>query len=193
MSILSTESTTVSKSTPLYVIGIDAGQKGGIATHLGGAWTARILPMMPSGKGNRVVLDVGAFADIMLELVSVRFPDLVLVEKPPLIPKNGCLATSGLFQGYGEIRGVIAALYLYAGRRLPAEYVPAQEWMKEILPGRAKGEKASVPYVREKHPNIDIVAKIKASGPNKGQAEYHDGMADALCVAEYGLRKLKGE
>jgi hypothetical protein len=172
------------------IIGIDAGMSGAIAIWSrdlfdgDGSWQTYFLPLVPTGQGTRQQLNIQAFADLMRGLEDVK---LVVVENPPIIPKfNSAQSIGSLQRNYGEIRGVLTTL------GYPAEYPTPTTWQNVILPGRAKGEKASIPYVLTRYPHIDIAKPAISQGPRKGAIEYYDGVSDAVCLCEYGRRLLSG-
>lgn len=186
------------------VVGIDPGLHGGIAVRVNtGRLTAYRIMLMPttvdkvfkSGKSHPD-LDVMMF---LTELESFetewkREPDLVVVEDPPYIPTNGGFATRSLFKAYGEIRGVLIA------KGFPMHTVGPKTWQKAILgklpkpTGKKKASQqkkdASIEYARGIL--ASLLVRYKFDLPYKGPRtkKYHDGIADAICLAEYGARLL---
>lgn len=169
------------------VLGLDPGQHGGLAAWSdvdGEEWKVFPLPMQPTGKGDRKQLDLDVLCVAIREYAAIV--RLAVVEVPPIIPTNGSLAIAGLHRGYGEIRGLLKGL------GIKAEYVPAAAWMKVILPGKSRGKGCSIAFVRDRFPQIDITKPPKTRGKNVGKIEYHDGLSDAVCLAEFGRRQLFG-
>lgn len=148
----------------MNVIGIDPGQQGGIAyitDH-----HAEAVPMPLSGKeinGHEVA-----------EILKTKAIELVVVEKVHSMPKQGVASTFKFGMGYGMILGVLEAL------KLPYRMVTPQGWKGLILAGTAKDKDAAVNFVRRAYPGIDLTPGAKRVP--------HDGMADALCIAEWGRR-----
>ena len=71
---------------------------------------------------------------------------------------------------------------------LSYETVRPAKWMKEILVGYPKQsptDKPSLRYVEKKYPDISLIPK--------GCRKPKDGRSDAICIAEFGLRKVKAE
>lgn len=146
------------------VLGIDPGQTGGLAIIVGGQVT--VWPMPLAGTE----IDLAEVARIMRASV----PDLVVIEKVHAMPKQGVSSTFKFGEGYGGIKGVVAAL----GIRL--ELVTPQAWQKAVLSGTSKDKSAAVAYVRRAYPSAELV--------RKGCRIPHSGIADAICIAEYGRR-----
>lgn len=61
------------------------------------------------------------------------------------------------------------------------ETVKPQTWKADILKGTKKDKEAAIEYVARKYPNVDLT-------PGRMQKP-HDGIADSVCIAEYGYKK----
>ena len=148
----------------MNVLGIDPGQKGGIAflsDH-----HAEAVPMPTVGKQ----IDGRAIAEIL----KTRGVDLVVIEKVGAMPKQGLVSTFTFGYGTGLIVGVLEAL------SLPYRMVTPQAWKSLVLAGTARDKEAAIQFVRRAYPQIDLTpGRIRTP---------HDGMADAVCLAEWGRR-----
>ncbi len=85
----------------------------------------------------------------------------------------------------GILRGILAALRVPRERRIA---VLPQVWQRAMLlnlPG-ADTKARSVWLARRLFPDISLLPTARSRKP-------HDGMADALCLAEYGRRLLAGD
>ena len=81
---------------------------------------------------------------------------------------------------YGTTIGVVGAL------ALPLELVSPVAWQRQILAGTNRGDKgAAAAYAARRWPGIDLRASERCRTP-------HDGITDALALAEYGRRLLVG-
>ena len=150
-------------------IGIDPGQKGGIAIlRYGGDLEAFPMPM--AGKE----IDVSALV-FRLSGVSKLENKLAIVEKVHSMPKQGVASSFKFGKLYGCILGVLGALFI------PIKLVTPQAWKKEILAGTKKDKDAAIDYVSMRYPNFSLIP-VRYRKP-------HDGMADAICLAEYGIRE----
>lgn len=163
------------------IFGVDPGEKGGVASFSEATgWLAKPLPVVSYRTGSnkerheidlpRLVETFETFRDLI---------GVVVLEEPVVIPVNHRLSIAVLFRNYGEIRGVLAAMHI------PFLPVKPQTWKAAILKGTAKDKAAAIAYVRNMHPDLDI------RNPNK-PSTYLDGLADAVCLAEYGRRVRNG-
>lgn len=149
------------------IVGIDPGQKGGIAFLEREAVYA--YPMFLAGKE----LDVRAITETFL---NYRDVSLAIVEKCHSMPAQGSVSTFKFGKGYGILLGIIGAL------AIPTMLVTPQAWKKVILAGTKKDKNAAIEYVRMKYPTVKLIPK--------GCRKPHDGMADAICLAEYGELRI---
>lgn len=148
------------------VMGVDPGMRGAIAFLERGVVGAH--PMILAGKE----LDIRAIANLILRYRGVT---LAAVEKCHSMPAQGSVSTFKFGKGYGILLGIIGAL------AIPTILVTPQAWKKAILAGTKKDKDAAIAYVRMKYPAVELIPK--------GCRKPHDGMADSICIAEYG--KLK--
>jgi crossover junction endodeoxyribonuclease RuvC len=150
----------------LNIIAFDPGLKGAIAIHHQGITTAQPMPI--AGK----VLDLPTLA----ELVRSASPDLAIIEKVGAMPGQGVSSTFTFGNGYGQLQGLLTGL------GIPFELVTPQAWKKLILAGTDKDKDAAIAYCRRAFPDISLVMP-RCRIP-------HDGVADALCLMQYGLRQF---
>ena len=152
-------------------LGIDPGQKGGIAIIFPRKTTitqTSVIDMPTIGKE----IDVKA----VIELLENTIDPVVIIEIQKAFPKQG--ATSGFTNGfnYGLLLGALKAL----GKVKIIRVLPG-DWKREMLRGLNKNDKAlSIARARELFPKMDI-PKSK------------DGRAEALLLAEYGRRLEEGQ
>lgn len=149
--------------------GIDPGLKGGLALILPETGEVHAYPMPVAGDE----LDGGLLASGLR-----RYPGgVAVVEKVGAMPGQGLSSTFKFGKGYGTVLGVCAAL------GLRVELVTPQKWKGEVLAGTTKDKDAAVAYCRRVFPAVELVLP-RCRVP-------HDGMADALCLAEYGRRTYR--
>ncbi len=148
----------------MNIISFDPGHKGGIAIHHQGITTAHPMPI--AGK----VLDLPAIA----QLVRQTSPDIAVIEKVSAMPGQGVSSTFTFGTGYGQIQGLLA------GMGIPFELVTPQAWKKLVLAGTSKDKDAAIAYCRRAFPDVPLVMP-RCRIP-------HDGIADSLCLLQYGLR-----
>lgn len=172
------------------VIGIDPGLSGAYAvvTADGNGFDVQPLPVI--GAGNRREIDARTLADALLYLRTLSPIALAVVEEVAARPGQGVVSMFTFGRGVGTIHGVLSAL------RVPIEVVKPQVWQRAILPSlaptvRKEDRKAAlkqnaIAYATKRYPSL----KLRATAKSKTD---HDGMADAICLAEFGRRLLTGE
>ncbi len=157
-------------------LGIDTGLKGAVAVKTEKAIDHFLMPVRKLEKTREEVdsfMLYNKLADIIQEHDSV----FACVEKIHSMPKQS--AQSGFSQG----RNYQAVLSVLEVLRIPFVFCTAQQWKQTVLAGLPwKGNKScSCVYVENKYPQIELV-----SGRRK---KPHDGIADAVCICEYGIHK----
>jgi len=152
-------------------IGIDPGLRGGLAA-LDAVGTVVGLWPMPVAGG-----EIHA-AGLAERLRSLRCFDThqdigrVTLERVGAMPKQGVSSTFTFGTGWGMVRGVCAAL------GIPVVLVPPTVWKKQVLVGLPHDKDGALRYCANRWPLADLILP--------GCRKPHDGMADALCLAEYG-------
>ena len=152
----------------MMILAVDPGKEGGIAW--GYAQHVEACPMPLAGKE----IDINEIAAI----VNRVKPQWIVVEKVASRPGQGVASMFKFGMGYGALLGVAAGL------GIPVELVTPQRWKGKVLHGTAKDKDAAIAYCRRAFPSVQIVLP-RCKKPN-------DGMADALCLLEYGRRELAG-
>lgn len=169
----------------MIYIGIDVGLNGGIAglRQRPDGVTLELLapaPTLDTGKGGtmhrqqmyRILKRLRDMTGTPISGYSVR----AFIEKAHSMPKQGTASTFSFGKGFGEWLGILTAL------EIPTEEVTAQRWKKEILAGMRKNEKdSSIKKAQELYPQANLLATERSRVP-------HDGMAEALLIAEYNRR-----
>jgi len=157
----------------VMVIGIDPGLKGGICI----AWPVgkwNVFPMPITGSG----LDLNQIKSIITPK-GVKSAKLVVIEKVHNMPREGGSSSFKFGDGFGSLKG------LCVGVGLPFVLVMPQAWKRVILAGYDwKGNKdASIVYIKQKYPRLSL----RPTG--RCRKDSH-GLADAACLAEYGVNLL---
>jgi hypothetical protein len=118
----------------------------------------------------------------MLNILSGLEPDYVVLEHQQVFPGQGGVSNFSTGYGYGLWRMALVAL------KLPHEIVRPAVWKKELGVTGVKGSNPktlSVIAASRYFPHEDLRVTAKCKKP-------HDGKADALLLALYGMRKLAG-
>jgi hypothetical protein len=148
----------------MIYIGVDVGKSGGVA-------------ILDGDKARAFVFDRQEFAETMRLLSGERV--FACVERVGNMPsagrKQGGTSMFTFGKGAGFIEGVLTTM------QIPFELALPQTWKKEFgLIGKDKA--ASVEVCQRLFPSVNLLATERSRKP-------HDGMAEALLIAEYGRRK----
>lgn len=144
-------------------IGIDPGANGGIAVLSDAGWVVA-LRRMPLADGR---VHAGGLADLLREYDYAR---CVAIERVGAMPGQGVTSMFTFGRGVGVVYGVCAAL------SMPVVEVAPQTWRK-VLGACAKGGKPSLAFCATRWPGTSLVPE--------GCRVASDGLADALCIAEW--------
>lgn len=158
----------------MIYLGIDPGLSGGLAA-LSTICTFTGFPRpMPLAGGEIDALNIAE------TVTDLRMADdvIVCVEAVHSMPKQGVASTFKFGKGYGMVLGALAAV------SARTELVTPQAWKKAILAGTAKDKDAAIAWCRRAYPSVNLLATERSRVP-------HDGIADALCIAEYARRTYK--
>lgn len=149
-------------------LGIDPGQKGGIAL----LWreTREVVPYSDTDllRICRSLYDCVRFGNAALEIICC-------LEKVGAMPKQGVTSMFNFGKDYGYIKGVLEAY------GIPYQEIPPRRWKKEF--GLSSDKEKSIDVCRRLFPDVKLLAAPRCKKP-------HDGMAEALLMAEYARRRL---
>lgn len=152
-----------------YWCGIDPGFTGGIAIIDDHQRIVECYDMPLHGiKGKQEIDDDKIVA--ILKNYQLRH---IAIEKAQAMPKQGCVSMFRYGDGYGQIKGICAAL------ELKHTLVTPQSWKKRMMAGMDKGKGASI--VRAKQLFNFTSKRIK-----------DHGKADAILIAEFGRLLITG-
>lgn len=98
-----------------------------------------------------------------------------VVEKVGAMPGQGVVSMFTFGEGYGYIQGVLEA------NKIPYEIVPPKKWKKEFSINSDKN--LSIDVAKRLFPEVSLK-------PTSRCKKDHDGMAEALLIAEYGRRHI---
>lgn len=151
-------------------LGIDPGLRGGVAALDPGGQVIGTWPMPVAGGE----IHAAGLADLLRSLRCLdSHQDIgrVCLEKVAAMPKQGVSSTFTFGSGWGMVRGVCAAL------AIPVLLVPPTVWKKRVLLGFTHDKAGALQFCASRWPTNDLVLP--------GCRKPHDGIADALCLAEY--------
>ncbi len=152
-------------------LGVDPGLQGGVAALDAAGQVVGTWPMPVAGGE----VHAAGLADLLRSLRCLdQHQDIgrVCLEKVGAMPGQGVASTFRFGTGWGMVRGVCAAL------GVPVVLVPPTVWKKRVLLGLPHDKNGAVQFCANRWPTTDLVLV--------GCRVPHDGVADALCLAEYG-------
>jgi len=158
----------------MIVAGIDPGLKGAIG--LVQDKKAKVFPM-PTLKltKSKKTIDEQALREYFVKY-KVKH---VYIEKVSARPGQGVTSMFNFGAGWGLIRGICVGL------GLSYTLVHPKTWKKVICKDMPSSKDVSIIIAKRIWPNVSLL-------PTERSKKDSDGMADALCIAEYGRRTLIG-
>lgn len=154
------------------IIGIDPGLSGGVAVIDASTKEAQAWPM-PTHPDTGTV-DERALWNILIEYP--RKETAVWVEKAQAAPRQGVVSMFNYGVGFGIV--LATTRLLYGDVRLVRPTV----WKKTLGLSGQPGKESTILFVEQRYPDVNLV-RPRCRKP-------HDGMADAICIAHYGLMQL---
>lgn len=151
----------------MIYIGIDPGKNGGIAT----------IGCSEFSEFTKVYSDDG-IKQLCSQLTRLRIDCICYVEQVHAMPKQGVSSTFNFGVNFGFIQGVLKAY------GIPYELVTPQKWKKEF--SCTSDKNTSIEVCKRLFPNVNLKATDRCK-------KDHDGMAEALLIAEYGRRHYNGK
>lgn len=146
----------------MIYIGIDPGQNGGYA-------------FISDGGAETYAWDDVEFLVEMEEVFESGQKAVAVVEKVGAMHGQGVTSMFNFGKSAGFIEGVLRAY------NIPFQLVPPKTWKKEFSLGSDKAQ--SIEVCKRLFPKVNLLRTDKCR-------KEHDGMAEALLMAEYGRRKF---
>ena len=148
----------------MVYIGIDPGKNGGFAVI-----DTAINKVVAEPWGSEV------FVDRMKYISDTEIQIRCCLEKVGAMPGQGVTSMFSFGAGYGFIQGVLTSF------GIPYQLIPPQTWKKEFSLNSNK--QTSIEVCQRLFPNVILYRTERCKKP-------HDGMAEALLMAEFARRKL---
>ena len=148
----------------MIYIGVDPGKNGGIA----------II------DSDGVIAFPFSEERLLIELdgIAQEYECICYLEHVHAMPKQGVSSTFNFGMNFGFIQGVLKAY------EIPYELVTPQKWKKEF--SCTSDKNTSIEVCKRLFPNVNLKATDRCK-------KDHDGMAEALLIAEYGRRHYNGK
>jgi hypothetical protein len=158
------------------VIGIDVGLNGAIAVLADGSPATYSIPIYKDGKGkNRY--DYKLLFHVLKYIKDSGVVIGCALERCTAMPKQGSVSGFSFGEAYGFYKGVLTAL------SIPYEIVQPKKWQQEFSISNDT-KKGSFAVASRLYPNLELQTP---------RGRVLDGACDALLLATYMARKLKGE
>lgn len=147
----------------MIYIGIDPGKDGAMAE------------IWPDGAVSLLTFDRMIYNEALQCIAAAREPKICCLERVGAMPKQGVTSMFKFGENFGFIQGLLTAC------RIPYELVTPQKWKKEF---QITGDKnSSVAVCKRLFPDVILRRTERCS-------KDHDGMAEALLMAEYARRRM---
>ena len=148
----------------MIYIGVDPGKNGGIA----------II------DSDGVIAFPFSEERLLIELdgIAQEYECICYLEHVHAMPKQGVSSTFNFGMNFGFIQGVLKAY------KIPYELVTPQKWKKEF--SCTSDKNTSIEVCKRLFPGVNLKATDRCR-------KDHDGMAEALLIAEYGRRSYNGK
>lgn len=161
-------------------IGVDPGLAGGICL-VHEDLILECIPMPVIKMKTKRELDIISVVEFMERAKKTlsAVPHVVIEAVGPM-PKQGVTSMFNFGKGYGIILGVVAGL------RYPVTLVRPAEWKRVMLKGMPAGKGSSIVRAKQLSPTFNFKASSRCT-------TYHDGMAEAYLIAQYGRRVMNGQ
>ena len=159
------------------IVGIDPGLQGALAMISPDSqveiWQ---MPVIKYNKTNSI--DVKALVTIAKKHLELGVTTVV-IEQVASRPGQSVSAMFKFGMGYGILQGIYQCLWI------PIILARPQDWKGLILKGTDKSKQAAIEYVQRRYPQVSLT-------PGR-LTQPHDGIAESICIAEYGQREfIKG-
>lgn len=149
----------------MIYIGIDPGKNGGIAL------LSDYVVECHTFSEEKLIERLDTCRKFLIDGDGVK----CVLEKVNAMPGQGVVSMFNFGQNFGFIQGVLKAY------NIPFELVPPQKWKKEFSVTSDKN--TSIEVAKRLFPNVNLKATERCK-------KDHDGIAEALLMAEYARRKL---
>ncbi len=146
----------------MYYLGIDPGAHGGLAV------------LKEHDIEYYSIFEKQAFLNCIYSLSKKQERTICCLEKVHAMPKQGSVSMFNFGANYGWMKGVLDAF------EIAYQEIPPQTWKKEF--GLNSKKEKSIEVCKQLFPDANLV-------PHNHKVA-HDGIAEAILMAEYARRKL---
>lgn len=157
----------------MHILGIDPGFSGGLVIIDENEDVIAKLTMPVNKIKNKSFIETRQ----IVSFIMLHGVDVICVEQVGSMPGQGVSSTFSFAYSAGIMEGIAIGMLKKFIKVRP------QEWMKQILVGLPKQDKASIVYAGRVKPEIDWRATPRCK-------KAHDGLTDAYCIALYAKRLI---
>lgn len=150
----------------MIYIGIDPGKNGGIA----------VIEMSNIEKVMTYPYSDFQFVQILDEIKTRQEEVKCMVENVHAMPGQGVTSMFNFGKNFGFIQGALSSQFIQY------ELVSPQKWKREF--GVTNDKNTSIDCAIRLFPKVNLLPTERSRKP-------HDGMAEALLIAEYARRHMK--
>lgn len=160
--------------------GIDIGLKGGIALINEDSNILRLVPIdvVKNQQGKDEINSLQVYDSLYLLPLDVEQPSLTVIEALKSFGNEGRSSLWSFGTSNGKVRAVLEIL------GVSFQAIDPKDWKSTILKGTKKDKAAAIGFCLQKWPSVDL---------KQGSTQYKDGLADALCLAEWARRNVMGD
>ena len=161
-------------------VGIDPGLTGGLAALTEEGEIVDVIPMPRLGGSTGPL----AFNDIKLWFAGIKNGHTVYaaIERVSVRPREGVRSVLTIGTNWGFLKGMLVAIGAKHEEPTPQQWKKALGLPKRTGAERKKGKQDAAVLATQLFPGINLT-------PGRKRVP-HDGMADAVLIAEYARRKL---
>lgn len=161
----------------MHILGVDPGKSGGAVLMDKYGDILELEGFRPDAQNN---FDLDGFSEMILTWKQKYSPFIAFVEKVHAMPKQGVVSMFSFGKTYGMILGVLHAYDIDV-----TDVTPSQ-WTRKMHQPETRhmmSKERSVAVAMELWPGLDLRISKRARKP-------HDGIVDALLIAEYARKNL---
>jgi Holliday junction resolvasome RuvABC endonuclease subunit len=153
-----------------YFLGIDPGLGGAFALVDKAGWVHHASPLPLVKKNDKPRLDCKE-----LYILLTHYNPWIIntaIELVHSMPKQGVVSTFTFGRGYGSLLSILEIM------DIPFEEIPSQKWKKKVFGRTTPDKKVSIEFASTLQNSEAYLFCKRGNKP-------HDGVADAICLAEY--------
>lgn len=159
----------------MVIMGVDPGQNGGVAFLSDNGEILHYRKMPVKLVDDKKIIDIAQIA----AMIANFEPEHAFIEKAQAMPHQGVVSMFNYGTGYGMILGLCLSLEALISTQL----IRPQVWQKFMY--------AAMPDPKAMEPKARAMLRFSEIWPHLVEQNVtHDGIIDAMLIAEYGRRTL---